>query len=88
MYRKFRKYPFLIQFHGVLPIHSKDQDVSDYKTTYKEETPEEDTEASKDEHFNPHAKGVIQGYKYCRNCGHKVSESTKFCDKCRERMDY
>ena len=46
------------------------------------------TEASKDEHFKPHAKGVIQGYKYCRNCGHKVPESTKFCDKCGERMDY
>ena len=71
---------------GTIP--DKDQNVSDYKTTYKEETPEEDTEASKDEHFNPHAKGVIRGYKYCRNCGHKVPESTKFCDKCGERMDY
>ena len=27
-------------------IVQKDQNVSDYKTTYKEETPEEDTEAS------------------------------------------
>ncbi len=43
---------------------------------------------SSDEHFNPSAKGVMTGYKYCRNCGHKVPESAKFCDKCGERMDY
>lgn len=61
-------------------------------------TPEDDTftqpsvevneEKPSDERFNPKAKGVVAGYKYCRNCGHKVPESTKFCDKCGERMDY
>ena len=40
----------------------------------------------KDEMFNPKAKGVEIGYKYCRNCGHKLPEATKFCDKCGTRL--
>jgi hypothetical protein len=42
----------------------------------------------KDEMFNPKAKGVETGYKYCRNCGHKLPEATKFCDKCGASTQY
>lgn len=33
-------------------------------------------------------KGVQIGYKYCRNCGNKLPDTAKFCDKCGEKMDY
>lgn len=33
-------------------------------------------------------KGVQKGYKYCRNCGNKLPDSAKFCNKCGERTDY
>lgn len=41
-----------------------------------------------DKSFNPNAKGVIVGFKYCRNCGHKLPVSSKFCDKCGENIQY
>ena len=43
---------------------------------------------SDDERFNPKAKGVVTGFKYCRNCGHKLPDAAKFCDKCGSRLDY
>lgn len=33
-------------------------------------------------HFNPEAAGVLAGYKYCQNCGYRLPESAKFCNKC------
>ncbi len=33
-------------------------------------------------------KGVQKGFKYCRNCGNKLPDTAKFCDKCGEKMDY
>lgn len=33
-------------------------------------------------------KGVQKGFKYCRNCGNKLPDTAKFCDKCGERLDY
>lgn len=38
--------------------------------------------------FNPNAKGVKPGIKYCRNCGNKLPVSARFCDKCGERIEY
>ena len=35
-----------------------------------------------DDYFNPKAAGVVGGYKYCQNCGHRLLESARFCDKC------
>ena len=29
-----------------------------------------------------HVPGVIAGYKYCRNCGNRLPESARFCDRC------
>ena len=31
---------------------------------------------------NPQAPGVVAGYKYCRNCGNRLPESARFCDRC------
>lgn len=33
-------------------------------------------------------KGIQKGFKYCRNCGNKLPDTAKFCDKCGERIDY
>ncbi len=38
--------------------------------------------------FNPKAPGVIEGFKYCRNCGNKLPVDSKFCDKCGNKIDY
>lgn len=38
--------------------------------------------------FNPSAKGVHTGFKYCRNCGNKLPDTSKFCDKCGESINY
>jgi len=29
-----------------------------------------------------HAPGIVAGYKYCRNCGNRLPESARFCDRC------
>ena len=42
----------------------------------------------KEPEFNPKAKGVHAGFKYCRNCGNKLPDTAKFCDKCGDKMDY
>ena len=38
--------------------------------------------------FDPGAKGVCEGWKYCRNCGNKIPTTAKFCDKCGNKTDY
>jgi len=38
--------------------------------------------------FNPNAKGVQIGFKYCRNCGNKLPDTSKFCDKCGCSLTY
>ena len=38
--------------------------------------------------FNENAKGVMKGFKYCRNCGNRLPAESKFCDKCGSRVDY
>ena len=42
----------------------------------------------KEPEFNPKAKGVVVGFKYCRNCGNKLPDTAKFCDKCGEKTEY
>lgn len=73
-----------------------------YKIDYQRLKKENRTEVSKpgqsfgmssnlttgDERFNPKAKGVENGYKYCRNCGYKLPEATKFCNKCGSSTQY
>lgn len=38
--------------------------------------------------YNPKAPGIIEGFKYCRNCGNKLPADAKFCDKCGNKVDY
>ncbi len=38
--------------------------------------------------FNPSAPGVKVGFKFCRNCGNKLPEIARFCDKCGENTEY
>lgn len=38
--------------------------------------------------FNTNAKGVIEGIKYCRNCGNKLPSVAKYCDKCGAKTEY
>ena len=44
------------------------------------------SEPSQDE--NPQAIGIVEGIKYCRNCGNKLPKSAKFCDMCGYNTDY
>ena len=38
--------------------------------------------------FDKKAPGVQEGFKYCRNCGNKLPQSAKFCDKCGSAVEY
>lgn len=38
--------------------------------------------------FNKDAKGVAEGFKYCRNCGNRLPNDAKFCDKCGTKIEY
>lgn len=38
--------------------------------------------------YNKNAPGVQKGFKYCRNCGNKLPQEAKFCDKCGSSTDY
>lgn len=38
--------------------------------------------------YNKNAPGVQEGFKYCRNCGNKLPQLAKFCDKCGSPTDY
>lgn len=59
--------------------------VYDEKTEKPEPIP---IKNEKEPEFNPKAKGVQAGFKYCRNCGNKLPDTAKFCDKCGEKMSY
>ena len=37
---------------------------------------------------NDAIKGVEVGFKYCRNCGNKLPDNARFCNKCGEKTDY
>lgn len=75
-----------------LDIHFKDS-VKDEKHLFEIDgklQTENVTVDSKEEKpfFDPNAKGVSEGTKYCRNCGNKLPISAKFCDKCGAKVDY
>ena len=72
---------------GNVIITTEENTLTPASESVREDKPYKE-ENSSDDRFNPNAKGVSSGFKYCRNCGHKVPESTKFCDKCGEKMDY
>ena len=55
-----------------------------YDEKYDEYVPDEKAEPT----FNPNAKGVQTGFKYCRNCGNKLPDTAKFCDKCGCSLPY
>lgn len=38
--------------------------------------------------FDPSAKGIEAGWKYCMNCGNKLPDFAKFCNKCGAAMEY
>ena len=38
--------------------------------------------------YNTNAKGVIEGIKYCRNCGNKLPSVAKYCDRCGAMTEY
>lgn len=38
--------------------------------------------------YNVSAPGIDRGFKYCRNCGNKLPEDARFCDRCGSKMDY
>lgn len=38
--------------------------------------------------FSPGADGVVPGYKYCRNCGNRLPDDARFCDKCGYKIEY
>ena len=40
------------------------------------------------EELDQQPRGVQKGFKYCRNCGNKLPDTAKFCDRCGEEMDY
>jgi superfamily II DNA or RNA helicase len=37
---------------------------------------------------NLHAKGIVEGFKYCRECGNKLPNQAKFCDRCGSDSSY
>lgn len=56
---------------------SEDNDLTLSSEQTKEEKKSHNEDISSDDRFNPNAKGVMAGVKYCRNCCHKVPQSTK-----------
>lgn len=44
--------------------------------------------AEKTEEKTDLPKGVQIGFKYCRNCGNKLPDTARFCNRCGEKMDY
>ena len=58
----------------------------DKKNNEKDITKNVNVEPSQDK--NPQAIGVVEGFKYCRNCGNKLPESAKFCDRCGDNTAY
>lgn len=98
---EFRKrewqYPNSAELDGILDTlafeYNMDELLKDavYNETHKrnKET-EADTsvknESSEEKESLP--KGVQKGFKYCRNCGNKLPDTAKFCDRCGEKMDY
>lgn len=32
--------------------------------------------------------GIVEGYKYCRNCGNRLPQDSKFCDRCGIALEY
>jgi len=47
---------------------------------------EENKENSED--YDKTAEGVVEGFKYCRNCGYKLPATANFCDKCGKPTKY
>lgn len=52
--------------------------IADEHYTFEELEPE----------YNKNAIGVVEGFKYCRNCGNKLPSDALFCDKCGAKTDY
>lgn len=71
----------------------EDNGDSEHLTSEKQKDKQEESSVStsgddENHHFNPEAKGVVKGYKYCRNCGNRLPADAKFCDKCGSKVDY
>ena len=59
-------------------IHNLGEASPEIRPDAPAEQPKEETTIK----FNPKAPGVIEGFKYCWNCGNKLHAYYKYCDKC------
>lgn len=96
-------YPNSAELDGILDSLSSEYNIEKFEkykaasidTNESHPTKHNDNEAKSDTITNSKTddnsslpKGIQPGYKYCRNCGNKLPDTAKFCDKCGERMDY
>lgn len=70
--------------HIIQNIPTTDESDQDTKQETSDDHPEEETHIV----FDPKAPGVIKGFKYCRNCGNKLPDDSRFCDKCGHGINY
>ena len=65
-------------------------DIPALKREFNEQEPRELVEDSQAENptFKPAAPGVKTGFKYCRNCGNRMPDTAKFCNKCGQNVMY
>lgn len=56
--------------------------------TQAEENSKQEIVSDCGDKFNPTAKGVEVGFKYCMNCGCKLPEVANFCMKCGSKCEY
>lgn len=74
------------------PLHEGKENLksptSEDSKSQSEETSSTVSDDNENNHFNPKAKGVVEGYKYCRNCGNRLPADAKFCDKCGSKVNY
>lgn len=99
---EFRKrewqYPNSAELDGILDTLSFKYNIDKYEkeavyneTHMRNEKPEESKKqniVADNEGNTELPKGIQKGFKYCRNCGNKLPDTAKFCDKCGERIDY
>lgn len=62
--------------------------LSQEDTTCDDNVTDAETQDEGEVSFNPTARGIQAGFKYCRNCGNKLPEDSRFCDKCGSRVEY
>ena len=88
------QYPDSARLDGILDSLYLKYDMDDlmkdavYNEFHSHLPEEKKSELDQSEASTPAPKGIQKGFKYCRNCGNKLPETAKFCDRCGEKMDY